>query len=260
MTEPQPDPTAELMAEIARDFEQPCNIEKVRALLKAGARVDATDDRGNTPLHRCIDFSKDAATAQALIDAGAPLEAKTNENLTPLVSAAWHGRTEIALALIAAKADVNETDKNGTSALLLALNSRHKEIGKALIENGADVSASGFKENMTPLMMAVINDLYDIAPLLLKKGCDIDAVRENQFHDTALGIAREMRSPLAAVIGQEIKDRAVAEIQRLAEKKRLWDEDMSIITEKGTPAPLTVRTLRLKNTRSFSRWRNFAQG
>lgn len=241
MTRTQPDPTAELMAEIGKDFEKPCDSEKLRALLRAGARVDATNDRGDTPLHLCIQFDKDAATVQALIDAGAPLEVKNNEALTPLVYAAWYGRTNIALALVAAKANVNETDKDGTSALLLALNSRHKEIALALIENGADVDKGGFKENLTPLMVAVIDDLGDCAALLLKKGCNIDAVRQNDFHDTALGIADEMGSPIAAIIRQEIQDRAAAE------KKRLWDEDMSLITKKGTSAPLTVRTLRLKN-------------
>ena len=253
MSETQPDPTTELLAELGKDYEKPCDIDKVRRLLAAGARLDATDSNGDTYLMQCIKMHKDAATAKLLIEAGVPLEAENPSRLTALTYAAWFGRTEIALDLIKAGANVNAKDHDGTSALLLALNSRHKEIGRALIENGADVDAAGFKESITPLMMAVIKRLNDIVPLLLKKGCNIDAVRQNPFHDTALGIADQMGSPVAAVIRQEISARAVAE------KKRLWDEDMSMITEKGTPAPLTVRTLRLKDMRKFAFYGSFAQ-
>jgi hypothetical protein len=191
-------------------------------------------------------MDKDAETARILIAAGTPLELKNKNQLTPLVHAAWFGRTDIALELIKAGADVQAKDNKGNSALLLALNSEHAVIAKALIENGADVDAPGFDDRVTPLMMAVIHDAGELAGLLLKKGCDIGAIRQNEFHDTALSIADEMGSPLASIIRREIQDRAVAEEQRLLAEEIRAITQIGAAMHAGTEKPFAVKTLRLQ--------------
>ncbi|MDP8225198.1 MAG: ankyrin repeat domain-containing protein [Candidatus Lernaella stagnicola] len=56
--------------------------EKVRVLLEAGARVNAANDAGDTPLH--LAAKKDLAnTARILIEAGADKNAKNKKGLTP---------------------------------------------------------------------------------------------------------------------------------------------------------------------------------
>ena len=59
---------------------------------------------------------------------------------TPLISAAVFGKTEIALALIKAGADLNIQNNEGSSALHSAAFLCRTEIVKALLDNGADKS------------------------------------------------------------------------------------------------------------------------
>ena len=252
MSEVQQDPSAELLAEIASGFDAPCDHAKIRALIEAGARLDATDDRGNTPLLLCTERQRDAATAKILIDAGSPLETKNKEGLTALAHAAWYGREEIALALIAAHADVDAKDMEGNTPLTNTLCCKHQEIAKALIEAGADVDAR-FVDGASPLILAVIKNMHDIAEILLKKGCNLDAIRvvEN-FHDTALSLADEMGSPLADTIRREISARAdTAERLRLEmiEQKKEMLQGLADDMHAGSQKPVAIMTLKLNAAR-----------
>src|SRR5262249_28491198 len=58
--------------------------------------------------------------------------------LTPLVLAAREGDFESAKLLLAAGADINQTTEYGWTPLLTATNNRHYQLGKYLIEHGAD--------------------------------------------------------------------------------------------------------------------------
>ncbi|MDX2444891.1 MAG: acyltransferase family protein [Bacteroidales bacterium] len=59
---------------------------------------------------------------------------------SPLISAATFGKTEVALALIEAGADVNSTNNEGSTALHTAAFFCRMEIVEALLANGADKS------------------------------------------------------------------------------------------------------------------------
>ena len=219
----QPDPTAELMAEITSRMGGPCDHEKVRALIRAGIRPEATDDKGDTLAMQCANWGRDAGTLKLLIDAGVPLDAKNARNMTALAFAAWFDREDIARALIAAGAKVS-----GGHELGLALNAKHKKIAAALIEAGADVNEPLPGDGSTPLMLAVMNCYTDIAARLLEKGCSLDPVRASG--KTALEMADEMKSPIADLIRREAEKRLVTDLRE------------------GTRQPVAVRTLRLKNT------------
>jgi hypothetical protein len=73
------------------------------------------------------------------IEAGADLNAKDpSGGSSPLIIAATFGRTEVAKALIAAGADVNQQNNDGSTALLTAALFCHSEIVEALLAAGAD--------------------------------------------------------------------------------------------------------------------------
>jgi ankyrin repeat protein len=79
------------------------------------------------------------------------------------------GREAIALALIAAKANVNVKDDNDSTPLIWAMGSCGVEVVQALIDAGANVNARA-KGGATPLMMARAMQRDDLVPLLEKAG------------------------------------------------------------------------------------------
>ena len=82
----------------------------VKALLQAGAEVDAKDEYGYTPLHWAAE-SGDLATVKALVTAGAEVNATVTAGLykgcTPLHLATQHGKGSVTTLLIDNGANVN---------------------------------------------------------------------------------------------------------------------------------------------------------
>lgn len=93
------------------------NLDAVRSLLSAGARIDAADEEGRTPLMLAVEWHCDAV--QLLLEAGADLEATDRRGMTPLMHAAQNGTLDTLTALVEAGADLGRTDKAGNTALAL---------------------------------------------------------------------------------------------------------------------------------------------
>ncbi len=118
-------------------------VESVKALLAAKAKVNVTDGMGDTALHKaCYPPSgKDlAANAQARVQiAKLLIAAKASRNLkdkagwTPLMLAAAYGGTELVKLLLDAGADASVKLSSGKTAFLLAQQGGHKETA-ALLE------------------------------------------------------------------------------------------------------------------------------
>jgi hypothetical protein len=83
----------------------------------------------------------DISTIQALLDAGADIEAKTTPDMTALLIAARWGHTETVLALLAAGAGIEAKTTRSWTALHWAALSGHTETVQALIAAGADIEA-----------------------------------------------------------------------------------------------------------------------
>ena len=80
------------------------NTDMVKSLLSSpGADVNATDERGNTPL----------------------------------LEAARYGHEDICRVLIAAGADIKAKDKDGKTALMLAVQNNHDDVVRVLKQAGA---------------------------------------------------------------------------------------------------------------------------
>jgi ankyrin repeat protein len=117
------------------------DIEAINALIGAGADLEARDGTGWTPLHQAASRGH-TEIAKALIQAGADLEAKNKLGRTPLHIAAYWGRTEAVKALIQAGAELDAKDVTGWTPLNLATLRGHTDAAKALILAGADVSTA----------------------------------------------------------------------------------------------------------------------
>jgi ankyrin repeat protein len=83
----------------------------------------------------------DLARVKALLQAGADVNAKGEGGITALMLASLNGRADIVRVLLDARAEVNASDKEGFTALLAAAQYSHLEVVRALLAAKADVNA-----------------------------------------------------------------------------------------------------------------------
>jgi uncharacterized protein len=134
------------------------NPDIVRHLLKHKAQINATERRGQTALMWAA-AEGHADVMDLLIKANADVKASTARGFTAMMFAAREGHIDAVKRLLSAGVDVNHamspkakgnrTPREGTSALQLAVESGHFELGLMLVQEGADPNdqRSGF----TPL-------------------------------------------------------------------------------------------------------------
>ena len=85
--------------------------ERVQALLKAGANLNAADSLGNTALHIASEKG-DIECIHLLLDAGADVKKMNHGRSTPLLYAANYGCEQCVNLLLLAGADVNIYESN----------------------------------------------------------------------------------------------------------------------------------------------------
>jgi ankyrin repeat protein len=153
------------------------DIITVKALIVAGADINASDKSAETPLHIAAVRGYDEITS-LLIDEGANVNARDGRELTPLHAAAWGGHKETVVLLIANGALINARGDDGTTPLLVATLSGRNDTMELLIYNGADINARN-GSGMTPLHAAALTGQKHAVELLIEKGADLNAKNEN---------------------------------------------------------------------------------
>ncbi len=181
------------------------DVAAVRALLaRDPGLVAAADIHGKTSLHLAAEHDH-AEVAEALMDAGADVEAETTWGATPLQWAGVLGSRAAGDALIARGARLTFASAAGlglldalarmrddgavSPAFVLACRNGHTEVARHLLERGADVDARGFF-GATALHWAAVNGQAETIRFLLDAGAD-PTLRDHQFDADALGWARE---------------------------------------------------------------------
>lgn len=151
------------------------DIEKVKAAIKAGVNVNAVEMRDwqnmkSTPLIIATEKGYEEIV-KALIAAGADVNAKNEYGRTALFQAACKkDRGKIAYLLVKAGADVN-TVNGGRSALSMAASYSHIGVMKALVKGKVDIDKPD--DGLTPLFYAIRDNREKSVRFLLKHGADI---------------------------------------------------------------------------------------
>lgn len=152
----------------------------VKILLSVTGSVNTLDDAGNSPLHFAALWGH-LELVQLLLDAGAHVAAKYQEDATPLVRAAENGYEDTLQPLIR---QGEETTRSSRDALQAAAENGHKVVVERLLKEGADINAGKGGDYGPALLAACAMGHEEVARLLLEKGADIEA--KNIDGETAL--------------------------------------------------------------------------
>jgi uncharacterized protein len=121
-----------------------------------------------------------------LLEAGADVNARdTYQRQTALMWAAAEGHTDVVQALLGAKADPNpqghittlverkhaDHPTGGFTALMFAARNGHEAAARALITGGANPKLTN-GDGATALIVAIVNDRFDLASTLVELGAD----------------------------------------------------------------------------------------
>jgi ankyrin repeat protein len=105
----------------------------------------------------------DLKNVETFIAAGAGLDARDDQDMTPLMRAAEKGYSDIVRILLNAGADISAQDKFGCTAFFKAADKNHVAIVKMLIANGAtadktfeDVFVSSVSKGNTEMVKALM--------------------------------------------------------------------------------------------------------
>jgi uncharacterized protein len=168
----EPDGTTPLHSAVEQD-----RLDVVQALISAGANVNAKNRYGVTPLVLAA-TTGDASVTAALLKAGADVRVSVPETGSVLMTAARTGNPEVIKLLLAAGADVNFAERySGQTALMWAAAEGHPAAVNALLAGGAKVDAQA-QDKKTALFFAVRKGDIDSVQALIAAGAGVNARTE----------------------------------------------------------------------------------
>jgi truncated hemoglobin YjbI len=133
------------------------SLTMVELLLRLGADPNVTDGGGHTPLYsvgnECV-TAGGGDVVRALVRAGAKVDARDGvKHCTALHMAARRGNVEVAEALLDCGADIESRDSLGDTPLRRSVNCGKTAVAALLLARGADIHSTGSK-GLTPLLAA----------------------------------------------------------------------------------------------------------
>ncbi|ELK02373.1 Transient receptor potential cation channel subfamily A member 1 [Pteropus alecto] len=146
----------ELMEMIVSD--SPCEV------------LNVTDNYGNSPLHWAA-VKNQAESVKFLLSKGANPNLQNSSMMAPLHLAVQGGHNEVVKVLTEhSSTDTNLEGENGNTALLIAC---FQDNSEALQMLGADINSTD-SEGRSPLLLATASASWNIVNLLLSKGAHVD--------------------------------------------------------------------------------------
>jgi ankyrin len=182
------------------------DLDLVQRLLRAGAKANAVNDYGASPMSEAATAASPEMLA-ALLEAGADVESPNPDGQTSLMIVARTGRVDAAQMLLRHGARVNAVEKwRGQTALMWAAAQGQADMVKTLVAAGADVNARSIVNNwqrqvtaepraiyrpaggLTPLLYVAREGCLDCAVYLVEGGADLDMADPEEVSPLLLSI------------------------------------------------------------------------
>lgn len=162
-------------------------------LLKAGAKVDALDSLGKSPLLLIMPVSSQYQSYSTLLNHGANINQKDMYGDTVLHIATMAGaKADVLELLVSNGAMVNERNKQGVTPIEIAIEQEHQEQVDFFAKNSADIFAEDMEGN-SPLSKALSSSAADMLKMLVN-GENINS--KDSSGNTALHIAIQKDAPI----------------------------------------------------------------
>lgn len=166
--------------------------EVVELLLGIGANKEHRNVSDYTPLSLAASGGY-VNIIKLLLSNGAEINSRTGSKLgiSPLMLAAMNGHTAAVKLLLDQGSDINaQIETNRNTALTLACFQGRHEVVSLLLDRKANVEHRA-KTGLTPLMEAASGGYIEVGRVLLDKGADVNAAPVPTSRDTALTIAAD---------------------------------------------------------------------
>ncbi|ELT99128.1 hypothetical protein CAPTEDRAFT_66131, partial [Capitella teleta] len=106
----------------------------VNLLMSKGAKIDSKDLKGATPLHKASEYNCTDVARVLLRQISIPLEARDQDNYTPLLTAISYGSLAIVRMLIKEGAEIDVIDDEDKTAVYLAVEFDQNEVLKVCMQ------------------------------------------------------------------------------------------------------------------------------
>ena len=165
-------------------------VNIIKLLLAHGAEINSRTGSklGISPLMLAA-MNGHTAAVKLLLDMGSDINAQieTNRN-TALTLACFQGRHEVVSLLLDRRANVEHRAKTGLTPLMEAASGGYIEVGRVLLDKGADVNAPPVPTSRdTALTIAADKGHYRFVELLITRGAQVDA--RNKKGNSSLWLA-----------------------------------------------------------------------
>jgi len=166
--------------------------EVVEILLARGANKEHRNVSDYTPLSLAASGGY-VSIIRLLLTHGAEINSRTGSKLgiSPLMLAAMNGHAQTVKLLLDMGSDINaQIETNRNTALTLACFQGRVDVVSLLLDRKANAEHRA-KTGLTPLMEAASGGFVDVGRVLLDKGADVNAPPVPSSRDTALTIAAD---------------------------------------------------------------------
>jgi len=166
-----------------------CSKQSEQVEQEAGLQPDLSPGIQDTKIVYDAALQGNIRTVQSFLDKGFDVNQSNRDQQSLLMLAGFNGHTELCRLLLEKGAEVDARDFNDRTALMFASTGPFAETVRLLLESGADPKAVDRGEHFTALMHAAAEGQMEVVQVLLEHGADKTV--KDVDGDTAESFARQ---------------------------------------------------------------------